>query len=82
MASSEGLRPGPVSLTLTKSQMGVSSGAGVTAGMPILLGNAQVPSSGGLNETSYVVSIRLTALEAVNRIAKGNVSVPNGMTTS
>lgn len=53
MASSWGPRPGPVSLTLTKSHIGVSSATGTSSGKPMESGNAHVSSSGGVNETSY-----------------------------
>ena len=69
MASSFGPRPGPVSLTLTNSQIGVSSAGGNFSGILRKLGKAHVPSVGGTNDTSYVVVIRLTLLDAVKRIA-------------
>ena len=58
-----------MSVTLTNSQIGVSSVGGSRSGIAIELGSAQVPSAGGTNEMSYVVVIRLTLDDAVKRIA-------------
>ena len=68
-ANSAGPSPGPVSLTLTNSHTGVSSGTGSVSGIPSELGSAHVSSAGGTNETSKAVVIFRTLLDAVNRMA-------------
>ena len=71
-ASSLGFNPGPVSLTLINCRTGVTSGVGSFDGNPIEPGKAYVLSEGGTNETSDVVMILLTSLDAMNRIATKN----------